>query len=239
MDLGLNIRNEFLSTALIVESMTSVFLAKLLGIEDYRNSKVLGNKGGTLSFNQKIDLLIEIGALPLASRTKFQTFMELRNQFMHNVEAKTYESCLGFLNGKDVYLLKTYPQPNNINREKQLNNAATELRNDVGRQTAELINRIQEKIKKEARFDLSEKSNNAFLMSIETMKTLFDDYFEKEIEKKSTFSAKRLKGFGTDLSKILYGLWKKNITALDSDKGSNVFGESGKTEKVRYAKAAE
>jgi hypothetical protein len=55
-NLGMKLRNEVLVASLYVEKMTSTFLANILGIEDVKNSRLLGNKSGCLSFNQKVDL---------------------------------------------------------------------------------------------------------------------------------------------------------------------------------------
>src|SRR6266446_5696534 len=95
--LGVEKRLDVLEAALTMEHLTSAFLTSLLGIKDWQGSKVFGNKSGCISFNQKIDLLIEIGALSKDLRTKYQTFMEIRNQFMHNINAESYEKCLSLI----------------------------------------------------------------------------------------------------------------------------------------------
>ena len=215
LDLGLTIRKEVLATSLIVEGLTSAFLSSLLGIKDRTNSKTLGNKSGSLSFNQKIDLLIEIGALSKDHKSKFQAFMEIRNQFVHNLSATTYEKCFEATNGTDKYLLKTYPQATTLSREKQLEFASRQLGNDITQLTVALTKSIEEKIKKDVEINIAKKSQQAFLDSIEQLKTSLDDRFDKEIAKSPTYSSKRLKGFGTRLSKILIALWKKNFDKLN------------------------
>jgi len=214
MELGLPIRKEILSTSLIVEGFTSAFLSALLGIGDFTNSRTLGNKGGSLSFNQKVDLLIEIGALSKENRSKFQAFMEIRNQFIHNYSATTYEKCFAATDGKAKYILKAYPQANNLSREEQLNAATHELSDEITTLTFALMKNVKEKFRHDIEADVSNKSQKAFIEALGQVKTSLDDYFDKEIAKSPTYNTRRLKGFGTELSKILYGLWNKNFKKL-------------------------
>lgn len=44
-------------------------------------------------------------------KSKFVAFMEIRNQFMHNMNALTYVKCFENLPGKQKWILNTYPQP--------------------------------------------------------------------------------------------------------------------------------
>ena len=127
--------------------MTSAFLSVLLGIKDLKNSRVLGNRSGCLSFNQKIDLLIEMGAVSSKDRNKFQAFMEIRNQFMHNISANTYENCYSFMNGTDKFILKTYPQDNTKAREEALREATGELIDEIGKITVNIISVLKGKFK--------------------------------------------------------------------------------------------
>lgn len=143
--LGMKYRNEVLVASLFIEKMTSAFLSVLLGINDLKGSKVLGNKSGCLSFNQKVELLIEMGAISSSNRKKFQAFMEIRNQFMHNISANNYTNCFSFTNGTDTFILKTYPQSETKSRENALRDATGELIDDIGKLTVSIINHLEGK----------------------------------------------------------------------------------------------
>lgn len=186
-DLGLPIRKEILFTSLAVEGLTSAFLSTLLEIKDYKNSRTLGNKSGSLSFNQKVDLLIDIGALSKEDKNKFQVFMEIRNQFIHNLSATTYEKCFGATGGTDKCILKIYPQSKNISREEQLEEATKELGNEVIKLIFDLTKRIEEKNHKKLIADIAIKSEQAFFEAIEKMKNTVDDHFDIEITKANTY----------------------------------------------------
>ena len=114
--------------------------------------------------------------------------MEIRNQFMHNVDANTYGKCFDFLEGKEAYLLNTYPQLNDLNREDRLKNATIQLCYDVKNLTFNLRNKIIEKIRDEVETDYSKKSQKAF--GDINKKTLGHMYMEKEYEKRMNQKSK-------------------------------------------------
>ena len=214
MDIGLEKRNEVLEIALLVENMTSKHLAKLLGIKKYENSKTLGNKSSSLSFNQKIDLLIDINALSNEEKRKFDAFMKIRNQFMHNLYAKNYESCISYLEGTENFLLKNYPQLSDLTKEDKLRNAALSLSYEVKSLTVNIIKKVDEKFKSEAEHIVLKNSQQAFIETIKELKTSLDDFFDSEIQKSKTFNSKRLKGFGTGLSKNIIDIWAKKFQEI-------------------------
>ncbi len=142
---GFRNRTIILSASLIIEKATSRFIANLLGIKKPENSLTLGIKNSALSFNQKIDLLIDLGALNVSDKSKFQLFMELRNKFMHVLEADSFVNCFKLLEGKETFLFRLYPQPKNKNHEKNLKAASMRLTDDVLQLTLMIINKVLEK----------------------------------------------------------------------------------------------
>jgi len=212
MDLGLDTRKEILARALMMESLSSIFIAGLLGIKDRQNSKTLGNKSTSLSFNQKIDLLIDLGALSSEEKKKCQAFMEIRNQFMHNLDAASFKECFSFLSGTDKQILKLYPQPQNVSVEHQLRNASLKLADDVLSFISKLMDNVKQKITEDVKAETAIKSNSAFVKSITQAKNILDDYIEQQIKKDPTLSSKKLKGMGTYVSKLIYSLWHKNFS---------------------------
>lgn len=214
MEIGLKIRSENLEVALFIESEISFILETLLGIKDHYKSKSFSNKSGALSFCQKIDLLIDIDVLSKKDKKKFLAFMEIRNQFMHNLEVVNYEKCFEFLNGSDKFLSKNYNQIDGISKEENLGNLVRQLRMDLINITFGLKKKLINKIRKDTKMEIYKKSQQAFIISIEELKATLDKLFEDEIKKGSIYNSKRLKGFGTELSKILYKQWEKNLKKL-------------------------
>jgi hypothetical protein len=214
MNIGLKIRTDMLINALLVERMVSEFLAKLLGISDLNNSKALGNNSGSISFSQKIDLLIEIGALSQDTRKKYQAFMQIRNQFMHNLDAKTYNDCFSCNEGMDKFLIKLYKPNANLNREEQLEYVTKELCGDVLRLTADLMKKIEEKITSEVKAAFNQNAQKVILNGIETVAKNLDEFFEKEAQKGTNFKASRFRSFGSGIKKIIYAVIKKELDKI-------------------------
>lgn len=128
----MNNRIEYLSHSLIIEKAVSWYLATCLGIEeDVRNSKSFSNKSSALTLMQKVNLILDLGIIEKKSIWKFEMFMSIRNQFMHNSEAETYEQCIGFIEGAKTKILKEYGEDKDLTTEKNLQLAANELASDV------------------------------------------------------------------------------------------------------------
>lgn len=217
MSLGLQARNEILGTSLLIESLTSAFISGLLGIKDFRNSKTLGNKSTSLSFKQKIDLLIDLGALDSDKKNKFLSFMEIRNQFMHNLDAASYTKCFSYLPGKEKFVLELYPPLATLPIEDQLKNACSRLGSDVLNITSKILDYLVEKINKDQVLKVSELSNNAFIESIKISQTEFNDLIEKLTEGKESISNASLKGLGGFFIELIRVNWQKSLDKLTNE----------------------
>ena len=142
--LNLDLRKEVLRYSLAMELIVSNSMALLLGTELAEDTLCFGNKSTALSFNQKINLLIDMAALDKEVKAKFLTFMEVRNQFMHNATANSYENCFANLDGKDAFVLKHYPQDPFLSREDQLRKGFEALAEEVSDLTISLFERVKE-----------------------------------------------------------------------------------------------
>lgn len=203
LSLGIQKRKHLLLYALYLEGFLSEFLAALLGIKNTESSMSFGNTSKALSFNQKVNLLIDLGALKKEDQNKFITFMELRNQFMHNIHAKTYELCYEYLpKGKDNFVLGRYPQKANLSREKQLEEASLDLASEIIKLTIGVIKKINTKISKEVTADLYKEQFDSLVKSIyeatEQLDTIAD-----ELDKSSTLIEGKMKGVGKVARKLI------------------------------------
>ena len=154
-----------LKTALVIESMTTIFLAELIGVKNYRTSKSF-NGNSALSFSDRVHLLIDIGALPPKQRTPLQKFMEIRNKFMHNLEATTYEKCVCEIEGCEKWLLKTYPTVQSLKKEEQLKIAVQELCAEVMGFIKDLIEALKNKIRIQVKMDMLQNTNEVIISKI-------------------------------------------------------------------------
>ena len=207
-DYALELRHNILITALSLESLTSMYLAGLLGIKEYKNTKSFGNKSGNLSFNQKIELLTDLDALSKDDKKKFQTFMEVRNQFMHNIDIKSYTECFKMLDGKENYILKLFPQDKTTIKEVQLR-IATEI---LGLQLMDIINNLANKIfindvhkvKSEMHGLIQEKFSN----SIQNMKIILEEKIKPKTTRKEGINSIDLEALQIEIENNFNGFWK-------------------------------
>jgi hypothetical protein len=143
-----------LQAALMVEYFSTFFLAALLGIEDFRKTKTFAGSSA-LSFNAKINMLIDIEAIDAENRKVFQRFMEIRNVFMHDLSAKTYKDCVDRIEGAETFLLKRYTPNTTQPLENQLNDAIIGLCSEVNT----LLQPAYEKLKAKIEADVTNKMN--------------------------------------------------------------------------------
>jgi hypothetical protein len=202
--MNLDTRIEILKTSLLIERFLSHFLGGLLNIKDVRKSISLGNKNTALSFNQKINLLIDIGALNSETKAKFQIFMELRNQFMHNIEAKTYTSCLSFMDGKESYLLKKYPQNITYTKETQLRKAVSNLSTEVLELSIGIMDRLKEKWGKDAEASTNKLLADSLKASVVEAGDLLNESIDQQIQAGKNISPKQLEKLGTQMTKFIF-----------------------------------
>jgi hypothetical protein len=215
--LGVEKRLDLLEASLLMEHLTSAWLITLLGIQEWKNSKLFGNKSGNLSFNQKIELLIEIGALSKDHKNKFVAFMEIRNQFMHNYEAESYEKLFSFNKDTERFILRTYKQPTDISLEEQLEGGVKQLIKETKDITLSLIGSVTDSISKKAEGEVYKKFQQSHTDAIKELENLLNEYAEKELSKNPTVDTKRLKGMGTEIVNIFKGLIIKNYDRIDSE----------------------
>ena len=103
------IKLKVLKYSLRLEKVASLSLAFILDIDDPDKTKTLGNKSSSISFNQKLNLLFDSQSIEKLEKEKMEIFMEVRNQFMHNLDVDSFEDVFNHLNGKENRLRKIYP----------------------------------------------------------------------------------------------------------------------------------
>ena len=122
-----------LEYSLTLELMASFALAFLLDIKysETSESKSLGNSSSALSFNQKVNLLLDNKSITQEERLKLEAFMNIRNQFIHNVHANSYENAIKGITGLKNRLSKFYPELfNNADLEHSIEKCIRKLFSD-------------------------------------------------------------------------------------------------------------
>ncbi len=169
-------RIQVLRYSLILEKQASLELSNLLLISDISKTKSFGNKSESLSFNQKINILVDSGVVGTDYKPKFQHFMSIRNQFMHNIDADTYEKVINQIDMLG-YLKKNYQDNFDLkqNLEDSLELSVKHLFKDCINHLIE-IKGLKAKISKNLTLkDYYEKRYNCLKKSIEININEFQD----------------------------------------------------------------
>ena len=136
--------------AVNIERSLSMILGAFLDI-DISNSKTLGNKPSALAFKQKVDILSDVKFIEKDSSKKLQFFAEIRNQFAHNYECKTFLACFQIMEESTKNgIIKIYSSQVNLNDELSLKATFVKLTGDVEIILVTLIDKLKEKWKKNA-----------------------------------------------------------------------------------------
>lgn len=136
---GMEERALVLEDALAVEGMSTILLGPLLRFKTDENMKK--HKKTPLSFDQRIWLLMEIGAIPRKEQTKLNLFRQIRNVMVHNWEINNFTECLNVLKRREE-LLKMYKQDDRLTVETRLKRCVRKLGTDVRLIIAGVIDRL-------------------------------------------------------------------------------------------------
>lgn len=171
------IKLKVLHYSLALERLASFALCAVLDIENIKLSKSLGNTSESLSFNQKVNLLIDYGAVEKEEKKILDSAMRVRNQFMHNIECITYQDVFNHLNGEEGKLRKIYKElfknaDNEINLEECVNRVFTDSMKIVGTVKGSL----EAKFIELGRNDVTKKLLKTYQNNI---KDKFDDLFNE------------------------------------------------------------
>ena len=162
------IRNEFFVSALFVENNITTYISEKLKINDTTNSIFLGNKKEAISFNQKIELLLESDDFSIIDKSKLSVYREIHNELIENKETPSFEDCFTSTNNNDDFLLILYPQSDYLPREEKLTNASYHLIGEVSKLVADFTNKPEVKLGNKKRYftiDALKLSKFAFLFS--------------------------------------------------------------------------
>jgi hypothetical protein len=87
------LRTKILIISLDLEDALSNLLIALMNIRK-PDKKTLGNKSSSISFKNKVDFLYDLDRISKEDYNKLILFMEIRNQFIHNKEADSFQFVL-------------------------------------------------------------------------------------------------------------------------------------------------
>ena len=140
------VKNEFLISALFVESAINDYLSGKLDIADPIGSEFLGNTENGLSFDQKVDALLDSSAFSIIEKSKVSVFREIYKEFQLNFDAASLEESFTSQDSNDDFLMILYPQNEHLPREEMLINACYQLIAEVSELIAEKTSSVEVKM---------------------------------------------------------------------------------------------
>ena len=140
------VKNEFLVSALFIESAINDYLSKKLDISDPIDSEFLGNGKKGLSFDQKVDALLDSTAFSIIEKSKVSVFREIYKEFQLNFEATSLEDSFTSEDANDDFLMILYPQNEYLPQEEMLINACYQLIAEVSELIAEKASSVEVKM---------------------------------------------------------------------------------------------
>jgi hypothetical protein len=188
------VRNKVLSHSLRLDKLISIMLGELLGI-DSTTTITLGNKSSALPFKSKVELLVDIGALDKIDKNKLIKFMEIRNQFAHNISAESFGTCFESIDGLVNFLKKNYPNAKGERKSEEslYERQFEELSNDLFDQTIAIDKKVKEEGKKHLEALYKTDAFDILVFSVENMAKV---YLEKSAHDSPEYVlAKRMKRF--------------------------------------------
>jgi hypothetical protein len=106
--LNIELRSRILEYSLFIENSINDLLLLNLGLfSDKRKTKLFSNKG-KISFQNKVDLLDDIGVLSKEENLDFELLMIVRNKFMHDIECDSFHTLLNQLDNGIVNRFKKF-----------------------------------------------------------------------------------------------------------------------------------
>ena len=146
------VRNEFFVSALFIESTITDYISERLNISNPIDSEFLGNHEKAISFDQKMDVLIESGNFSIIDKSKLSVFRGIYNEFILNMDTLSLEESFSSPDNNDDFLLILYPQNEYLPREEKLINACYQLIGEVSELVAYHTKKAEVKMPRKNRF---------------------------------------------------------------------------------------
>lgn len=187
------------------------------------DKKTLGNKSSSLSFKNKVDFLYDLDRIRKDEYNKLILFMEIRNQFIHNKDAISFEHIFKIIDKKnnllniDSNIKSNYEDTSNDDlKEKSLKLAFDKLHLDL----IELIKNQFQRLMDEKEIEIKKEINEKVLEGYEFLIHSIDNSFKEfTIEFSKAFS--KDKKIQDDLKNLIDTIFYKKL----KKKLENKYGE--------------
>lgn len=195
-------RMKILRACVELEGATSDFLRQFFRLKD--TSKSFGNTSKALSFENKLNLMLDIASITKDERERFTWLQEMRNQFAHNDACISYEIYFILTKKSPDKLFQWYPVPSKGTQEQRLSKAVNLWLKDLDR----IRRKAEGMIVKRLSASMREKMNAASFHVYSSKRTEFYNRFEDQ----KTYSGEEVKDI---VSEIFRDIEKKSRSSMD------------------------
>lgn len=195
-------RMKILRACVELEGATSDFLRQFFRLKD--TSKSFGNTSKALSFENKLNLMLDIASITKDERERFTWLQEMRNQFAHNDACISYEIYFTLAKKSPDKLFQWYPVPNKGTLEQRLERAVILWLADLDR----IRRKAEGMIGKRLSASMREKMNTAAFNVYQSKRAEFYDRFENGMH----YTGKEVKDI---VSEIFHDIEKESKSAMD------------------------
>lgn len=115
-NLNMELRSFVLQHAIRQEFLTGEILRYVFRILKI-DTKTFGNSGSAISFQNKIDFLLDLGEIGNKDYNHFKKILEIRNQFAHNPTCNSFVALSHRKIEYTNYLSRNFPNPKNNSEE--------------------------------------------------------------------------------------------------------------------------
>lgn len=119
MDIISGIKNRFIESSLNIDDLITTYLMKRLGVTNIETINAL-SKDGKLTFNKRLDLLLQIKTPTTIEEAKIKIYRELHDKFLNNPYITNYKDCFDLMPSNAHFLQIIYPQKQELSKEEQL-----------------------------------------------------------------------------------------------------------------------
>ncbi len=124
---NIEVKNEFFVSTYYIENLINDSIANKIGVENMGNSEMLGE----LTFDQKIEFLLETGNFSIIDNSKLSVFRAIRDEFNEYEHTNSIEESFTSTDNNADFLLILYPQEPFLPRNEKLTVALYNLIDDV------------------------------------------------------------------------------------------------------------
>jgi hypothetical protein len=183
--MNLALRTKILKKSLEVEHQLNEIIISLINVKS-TNPKTLGHKSSAFSFSNKVNLLYDLELIDNPEYNLLFCFMEIRNQFMHNLDADNFTVVINRIN-KTKLFLSISPEINSMLKSPvdgmNVENLYELIFDKLVIELGGILVKLHEIIKNNLELEIEQRKSKHIINTQEKMSVLMDESIKEACEK--------------------------------------------------------